>query len=66
MSALIGDDINEESDNEENFEPTETNGDHVSEDSDLESDADESKELSGVGQEQRGQKRKHETEEQDE
>lgn len=57
---MIGD-INEESDNEENFEPTETNGDHASEDSELESDADESKDISG--QEQRGQKRKHEAEE---
>lgn len=65
MSALIGDDINEESDNEENFEPNETNGDHVSEESDIESDADESKDLSGA-QEARGQKRKHEAEEENE
>jgi len=67
LSALIEDQIDEESDNEENFEPNETNGDHASEDSDIESDADESKDLSGVsGQEPRGQKRKHEAEEGDE
>jgi len=61
LSALIGD-INEESDNEENFEPETTNGDHASEESDIESDADESKDLT-VEQEQRGQKRKHDPEE---
>lgn len=59
LSALIGD-INEESDNEENFEPENTNGDHPSDDSDIESDADE-KDLSG--QETRGLKRKHEDQE---
>lgn len=60
LSALTGD-IDEESDNEENFEPNETNGDHVSDESEMESDADESKDL--TAEEGRGQKRKHETEE---
>lgn len=64
LSALIGD-INEESDNEENFEPEVTNGDHASDDSELDSDADESKDLS-AGPEQRGTKRKHEGEEENE
>lgn len=67
LSALIGD-INEESDNEENFEPEATNGDHPSDEDDDFNDEiyeDDEKDLSG-GQENRGLKRKHEPEQDNE